>query len=62
MLATQGNGNGSNGHALIELRDVFKTYEAGGGDVTVLREVTLKVQPGEFVSVVGRRGRANPRC
>jgi len=56
MLAAQGNGNGSNGHALIELRDVFKTYEAGGGDVTVLKEVTLKVQPGEFVSVVGPSG------
>jgi len=56
MLAAQGNGNGSNGHTLIELRDVVKTYEAGGGDVTVLKEVTLKVQPGEFVSVVGPSG------
>jgi putative ABC transport system ATP-binding protein len=56
MLAARGNGNGSNGHTLIELRDVVKTYEAGGGDVTVLKEVTLKVQPGEFVSVVGPSG------
>ena len=42
------NGNG----ASIDLRDVVKTYETGAGGVTVLREITLQVQPGEFVSVV----------
>jgi putative ABC transport system ATP-binding protein len=54
MLAVQGNG--SNGVVLIELRDVFKTYETGAGDVTVLKDITLKVRPGEFVSVVGPSG------
>jgi putative ABC transport system ATP-binding protein len=49
-------GNGSNGHALIELHDVFKTYETGAGDVTVLKDITLKVRPGEFISVVGPSG------
>jgi putative ABC transport system ATP-binding protein len=49
-------GNGSNGHALIELRDVFKTYETGAGDVSVLKDITLKVRPGEFISVVGPSG------
>ena len=48
--------NGSNGHALIELHDVFKTYETGAGDVTVLKDITLKVLPGEFISVVGPSG------
>jgi putative ABC transport system ATP-binding protein len=42
--------------ALIDLRDVVKTYETGAGDVTVLKDITLKVQPGEFVSVVGPSG------
>ena len=46
------NGNG----ALIDLRDVVKTYETGAGDVTVLKDITLRVQPGEFVSVVGPSG------
>jgi putative ABC transport system ATP-binding protein len=42
--------------ALIDLRDVVKTYETGAGDVIVLKGITLQVQPGEFVSVVGPSG------
>jgi putative ABC transport system ATP-binding protein len=45
----------ANGH-LIGLRDVVKTYETGAGGATVLRGITLQVQPGEFVSVVGPSG------
>jgi putative ABC transport system ATP-binding protein len=41
---------------LIDLRDVVKTYETGAGELTVLQDVTLQVQPGEFVSVVGPSG------
>jgi putative ABC transport system ATP-binding protein len=47
----------NNGHQpLIELRDVIKTYETGAGDVTVLKEITLKVGEGEFIGVVGPSG------
>ena len=42
--------------ALIDLRDVVKVYETGAGDVTVLKDITLQVQPGEFISVVGPSG------
>ena len=49
-MATDANG------ALIDLRDVVKTYETGAGDVTVLKDITLQVYPGEFVSVVGPSG------
>jgi len=53
----QGNGsNGSNGHSLIDLRDVVKTYETGAGGVTVLKDITLRIQPGEFVGMVGPSG------
>jgi putative ABC transport system ATP-binding protein len=45
----------SNG-TLIDLHDVVKTYETGAGDVTVLQDLTLQVQAGEFVSVVGPSG------
>ena len=46
----------SNNHALIELRDVVKTYETGAGGVTVLKKVSLKVRSGESVSMVGPSG------
>ena len=41
---------------LIDLRDVVKTYETGAGGVTVLKDITLQVERGEFVSVVGPSG------
>jgi putative ABC transport system ATP-binding protein len=41
---------------LITLQDVVKTYETGAGDVTVLKRISLEVQAGEFVSVVGPSG------
>lgn len=46
----------SDNHTLIDLRNVFKDYETGAGDVTVLKEINLKVREGEFVSVVGPSG------
>ena len=41
---------------LVQLDDVVKTYETGAGSVTVLKNITLKVQAGEFVSIVGPSG------
>jgi putative ABC transport system ATP-binding protein len=46
----------SNGHALIDLCSVFKSYESGGGDVPVLRDINLRVREGEFISIVGPSG------
>jgi len=46
----------STNQALIDLRDVVKTYETGAGGVTVLRDITLQMRPGEFVGVVGPSG------
>jgi putative ABC transport system ATP-binding protein len=52
IMAT-GNGNG---RSLIDLQDVVKTYQVGAGKVTVLKQVSLQVQEGEFVSIVGPSG------
>ena len=41
---------------LIALRDLGKTYETGAGELKVLTDVNLQVQPGEFVSIVGPSG------
>lgn len=42
--------------AAIELRDVSKAYQVETGQVTVLDKVSLRIEPGEFVSVVGPSG------
>jgi len=49
-MGTETNGS------LINLRDVVKTYKTGAGSITVLKEITLQVYPGEFISVVGPSG------
>jgi len=42
--------------ALIDLQNVVKTYQTGAGNIMVLKNVNLKIRPGEFVSVVGPSG------
>jgi putative ABC transport system ATP-binding protein len=44
------------GQLLVDLQDVVKTYETGAGGVTVLKEIDLRVDEGEFVGVVGPSG------
>lgn len=41
---------------LIQLRNVEKSYEAGGSKFFVLRRVTLDIQSGEFVTFMGPSG------
>src|SRR5579883_2361518 len=42
--------------AIVEIRDLHKTYHVGGEDVHALAGVSLAVQPGEFMSIMGRSG------
>jgi putative ABC transport system ATP-binding protein len=46
----------SNGHPLIRLQQVNKSYRLAAGDVQVLKGIDLEVQAGEFVAVVGKSG------
>lgn len=48
--------NQDNGHTLIDLRNVFKSYETGAGEVSVLKDINLQVGEGEFVGIVGPSG------
>jgi putative ABC transport system ATP-binding protein len=57
------NGNGGstgryrngNDH-LIELHDVVKTYRSAAGEFTALKDISLEVDYGEFVAVIGKSG------
>lgn len=54
------NGNGANGRyadaELIDLRGVHKAYQTEAGPFLALKDIDLKVKPGEFVAVVGKSG------
>jgi putative ABC transport system ATP-binding protein len=52
QMAFQDNG----GAQLIDLRGLVKNYQAGGGEVSVLKNINLTIGPGEFVSVMGPSG------
>ncbi len=42
--------------ALIELQDIFKTYHLGEVDVPVLKGISLRVELGELVALMGASG------
>lgn len=42
--------------ALLEVRNVSKRYETEGGSVPALENVSLAIEAGEFVALVGRSG------
>ncbi|MEP0806312.1 MAG: ABC transporter ATP-binding protein [Chloroflexota bacterium] len=41
---------------LIELRDVVKVYSTAAGDFPALKGITMQVQAGEFLGIVGKSG------
>ena len=41
---------------LIELKDIYKTYFLGEIDVPVLKGITLDIEHGEYVALMGASG------
>lgn len=50
------NGKLGDGQALIELRQVTKTYQTGAGLFVALNGIDLQIGTGEFVSIMGKSG------
>lgn len=42
--------------AVVDLADVSRTYQAGAVEVPALREATIRIEAGEYVSIVGPSG------
>jgi putative ABC transport system ATP-binding protein len=56
MSAGNGNNGGNGSGPVVQIKDVIKTFPVGGGEVTILKGLSLNVKPGEFVSIVGPSG------
>jgi putative ABC transport system ATP-binding protein len=41
---------------IIDVRDVFKRYTVGGSEIDILKNVSLQIESGEFVAIVGPSG------
>jgi len=41
---------------VIDLRSVHKYYKSAAGDYHALNDIDLQIQPGEFVSIIGKSG------
>src|SRR5690606_39642633 len=41
---------------MIELNNIFKWYNVGGGRSFVLKDINLSIQNGDFVSIMGPSG------
>jgi putative ABC transport system ATP-binding protein len=56
LFSKQINGNGSNHSTIINLIDVHKYYKTAIGDYHALNSIDLQINPGEFVSIIGKSG------
>jgi putative ABC transport system ATP-binding protein len=46
----------SNNQAIIQLKDIVKSFRVGDGEVTILHGISTDIHEGEFVSIVGPSG------
>ena len=54
--------SGTNQQPLIELKGVSKVYGTGQAEMQALRNVDLRIEPGDFVAVMGPSGSGKSTC
>jgi putative ABC transport system ATP-binding protein len=54
--------SGANQQPLIKLKDVSKVYGTGQAEMQALRNVDLRIEPGDFVAVMGPSGSGKSTC
>ncbi len=47
---------------MIELKDIYKIYSDGDSEIRALDGVTLQIEQGEFVAIVGQSGSGKSTC
>ena len=47
---------------MIQLKNLDKSVSQGNGRLFILRQITLDIAQGEFVSIMGPSGAGSPRC
>ena len=53
MISKNGNNDSK---AIVELKNIVKSFPVGDDEITILHDISLDIQQGEFVSIVGPSG------
>jgi len=44
------------GEGIVQIQDLYKSYETAAGEFPVLKGINVGIQPGEFVGIIGKSG------
>ena len=47
---------------LVELKDIYKIYKMGDTEVRALDGISLTIEKGEFVAIIGKSGSGKSTC
>ena len=56
MSGTNGNGAGAGSDVLIQIEDLWKTYQMGAEEIHALRGVSFEILRGSYVAIMGPSG------